>query len=1601
MYDVFKEGSVYRNRFDKVWMWKDWADENNLHEELGTSHDLGVDIVARERASGELCAIQCKCNADDTYLSTTPVSKFISYGTAHNMKNYILACTGPINSNACAKLKGVKCGIIKKEHLRCMLDWSTYPKTPKPPEPKKLRDYQKKAFDDVVSKFDIKSRGKMIMACGTGKTLVSLHIAEKLAKKGGLVLYLVPSISLILQSMREWADNANMKHYYMAVCSDKSVRNTEQGTLTELEAPASTDPKDLEEKISNIQNDSLNVIFSTYHSIDVVSKAMGDKQFDIVFCDEAHRTAGIEKDAGESYYVKVHHERNIKARKRLYMTATPKIYSENVKEKGEEQQRIVTSMNDESIYGGIFHNLTFYDAVHKYDALCDFKVRVAVMDADTMDKLVQRVQAGDENQVPINEKTLMASVWHAIQYPGVDEKKTLLQRVIFFADMINSSKIIAGEKIKYNVDYKEDLEKLENAKNVDAQRSFKQLVHHINDVFEDKNENTVDVRHVDGADNAEFRRDRLEWLKNSDDDPNTCRVLSNARCLSEGVDVPALDGVVFLNPRKSVVDVVQAVGRVMRKSEGKEYGYVILPVVVPMGMSVDEALSDNKTFKVVWQVLNALRSHDSNLENEINRLTLGPIRPGSNEVTNRIIIRHAYSHDLGTADMPEGHMIQAISTKLVKKVGDVGYYDKYGKELGQAAHTVREKIKNRKEEPRVKKEVKQLWGGLKSLINDSVTEDETIGVIAQHMVLSRIFDKLFQGEFVSHNPISKTLAAVVKKLQFDEELKTLEGFYKEAETELERITTREARQNFIKKLYDNFFQGYAKKETEKFGIVYTPVEIIDFILNSVQHVLKMEFESGFDDRSVKVLDPFTGMGTFLSRLMELELLGDSIYEKYKHDLHANEIMLLAYYVATVNIETTYSSLRQGNKYVPFDGISYTDSLLSNPLWRLGEHHRQMQGKLDDTFKEAHKRLQNQRGSHLHVIVGNPPYSAGRETFKDMNQNLKYPIDNRIENTYLKKLKEINPKFGNVNSIYDSYIRSIRWASDRIGNSGVIGFVTNASFILSPTTAGMRACLKEEFTDVWVFDLLGKKGLEGHGRNVFEYPGVSSGGTTTQIAIIILVKNPDKKKHTIHYRALTKTDYSGPDKRLEVKKLGSIQNIKNWRKIEPDKHADWLDKKNPEFVNYLPMGSKDAKAGKGCALFRAYSLGVATHRDVWVYNSSEKELEKNIKLHIDYCNSQDPDDPKIDPKRGKWTSELTKALKKYGIQKFDKNKIRVALYRPFFKQNMYFDAVLNSAQYRIPKFFPKPDSNNLVICVPYKGADENFSTLVTDKTPDLHIIAQNQCFPFKTKNEDLRERERERVRTQSVHNSTLQDTGRIFGVHNGHNTGSRSGSPRPSVPDECDGEMIDNITDFALNEYREHYNDKKIIKMDIFYYIYGILHHNGYKKKYANNLTRELPHIPMAPDFWQFSKIGKKLADLHLSWETCKRHKLGKPKNKFGKYEKMAFAKKKDIKTGRQVDDKTTLKINGIIIFDNLPETNYRVNGRTPLDWAIDRYKRTVDKDSGIVNDATDMDVIPLIERLVYVGMESDRLVSQLPKEFEPKNWKPKKTGIDYFTETST
>ena len=1531
MLDFFKVDRHYGNRFgNRIWLWEKWAHDNGIERP-----DEGIDIVAEEN-NGDLCAIQCKCYADDGSIDLNALGTFMTAAGTYNMKNLILAYTGDhVTEKAEFHLKKRNGAILTQETLRsAAVDWSGFPRL-KVKNPHDLRVYQQDALNGAVDGFKAGNRGQLLMACGTGKTLVSLRVTESVTPKNGIVLYLVPSITLIQQSMRAWSENRKTGHYYIGVCSDKTVSG-EEGSIAELECPVSTDPNDLYGYLMKRPLDRMTVIFCTYNSIQVVADAIGRKPIDLALCDEAHRTIG---GAGDSYFTTVHEDAKIPIRKRLYMTATPKIFTDKIRMAADAQKKKIYAMDDEKVYGPVFYELKFDDAVHKYEALADYRVRIAFIDPSLMDPDLQASMTDEQGLLPINDKNKMVAAWHSMLHPDRDdESERLLQRVIVFSNTIKASKRFAGT--------------LDDKSKGIPQDSFKGV---INKVKETKpSGKDADVRHVDGKTRALERKKQLRWLGESNDEPDKCRILTNARCLSEGVDVPALDGVVFMEPRRSMVDVVQAVGRVMRLYPGKEYGYVVLPVAVPAGVDVNKTLDDGKTWKVVWEVLNALRSHDPSLAADINKLVLDKKISKDGSVGKKIRLMTITDHiPSATHDRFLAKFYPKLASKLVKKVGDIDYYDLYGKKLGEAAYGIEKQIKIMMESrSRMSEEIQKLHESMQVMVNNSVTEDGTVRMVAHHIVLSRVFDALFQGRFKSHNPISTALEKLTKKAKFEAELEGLEKFYADAQRELKGITTREARQSFIKKIYGNFFKSAYKKSSKKHGIVYTPVEVIDFIIRSTEAILGEHFGSSFNDRSVSVLDPFTGMGTFITRLMESGLITDNLDKKYRNDLHANEIMLLAYYVASVNIETTYQSLSDNGKYVPFSGMCYTDTLQSDPRYREEKRHRQITANLDGTFKKAHERIKRQNKSCLWVIMGNPPYSAGQNDYNDEDPNVSYPdINDRIRDTYARKTKATN-----INSLYDSYIISFRWASDRIGRSGVIALVTNAGFIRSEAGAGVRACLYEEFTDVWCFNLRGNAKTHDEERRK-ESGNVFGAGTQEPVAITILVKNPNKKKHIINYRDIG--DYLTMEQKLKIiRDAVSISGIKDWQIVTPDSNHDWVDHRNGGFTGYLPMGSKEAKAGKGNAVFSVYSNGIKTNRDRWMYNSSRSDLSRNMSEHMNYCNAQDLNNPNIDPKRAKWSRDLSKNLARLGSKpKFEKERIRTALYRPFFKQYLYFDEkVFIDVPYKIPSFFPKTRSENLVICIPY-GSSGKFSALITNITPDVQVMFNGRCFALHT-----------------------------------YNNGARR----------------DNITDYVLNEYQSHYHDRKIAKVDIFYHVYGLLHHLEYRNKYANSLSKDLPHIPMAPNFWAFSNVGRALADLHLGYfdkqRSDNRHPLGPPKSKFGKPLKMAFARANDPKTGKQIGDQSKLKINDILVYDNIPKTDYNVDGRTPLKWLVDRYKITIDNESGITKNPfenlAEDDMISMVERAVHVGVKSDEIIRSLPKEFEPTDWKPKKTGLDLHMDVS-
>lgn len=1551
------EDPFYKKRFLEVYLWSEWGE---LRPEFD-GKDMGIDLVAQERDGG-YCAIQCKCYAEDKRISKADLDSFISESNREPYTARMFVDTGKSwSANLLKAIDGLQppCQRISAADLASRpVQWPNL--SHQAPEQLdyqletfSLREHQKEAFDDVINGFKESDRGKLIMACGTGKTFTALRIAEEIAGEGGCVLYLVPSIALLGQAMREWAEQKQIEHRYIGICSDTTAgRTNEDISIEELEIPVTTDPIAIGQQLSFPSPKEMTVVFSTYHSLPLVETAISPMyakdrfMFNLILCDEAHRTTGIQRAGDDvTHFRLVHDDRRIKGRKRLYMTATSRLYTESARAKAAQHNIDVFSMDDPETYGPEFHRLPFSTAVEK-DLLSDYKVVILAMSEQGVNETLHRYLSNGGSEVNINDATKIVGCWRALQNPERkspdDETIKPLTRAIAFTNTIKTS---------------------EN------------LVDHWNGIIESAIQNIpedqlpenfkCETAHVDGKKNALERKRLIEWLKGDAD--GVCRILSNARCLSEGIDVPALDAVLFMTPRNSHVDIVQAVGRVMRKAPGKEYGYIVLPVALPPDVDPVTALNDNERFAAVWGVLRALRSHDDRLNAEINKIDL------NNEPSDIIIIDGDGSDEENGTDtqtspqqllLPMGIPADAIYAKIVEKCGDRKYWESWAKDVADIFKRLVGRIENLLDNP--DNEALQEWFDdfhteLKETINDAITRDSAIDMMAQHIITRPVFEALFENyDFASGNPVANAL----NKLQNDfgefgleNETRDLEGFYESVRMRARGLDNSEARQRVLLELYEKFFVTALKKEVERLGIVYTPIEVVDFILHSANEVLQDEFGRSLSDEGVHVLDPFTGTGIFLTRLLQSDIIQDADLErKYREELHANEIVLLAYYIATVNIEETFRGRRgEDSSYEPFNGIVLTDTFNLNK-----DENPTLFPKawLPDNSTRAEK----QQKLPIQVIVGNPPWSAGQRSAADNNQNVEYlELEERIRETYAEYSEGTNIRY-----LYDTYKMAIRWASDRIGEKGITAFVTNGSWIDGNTDSGIRACLAEEFTSVHVLHLRGNQRTQGE-RSRREGGKIFGQGSRAPVAISIFVKNPNATHDgcKIKYRDIG--DYLTREEKLEtLHEKEAISGFTDWQTITPDKNYDWVDQSNEAFTKFYALGSKESKAGKtDDAIFGLYCMGLATNRDAYVYNFSFtncaenaelmtedylaaiSELEETIELTVDVAAERNAVNVK-------WNRELKNNLKRKLRTEFDEGYIRKVLYRPFIPTNCYMDNTFITVKGKTDKMFPDSSSANRVICVPGRGWKNQFSVLVTDIITDLNLNeAGAQCFP--------------RYRYQKT-TDMFRDSG-----------------------DEL--EQVDNISDKALHAFREHYVDYTITKDDIFDYVYGILHAPNYREQFANDLSKMLPRIPYAPDFRAFVEAGKKLAELHLNYETCEQYPLkvefpnisSPPTGLEDADPDLFLLTEKAMRPGDS--ERRALIINDHVRLTGIPEAAYHyvVNGRSPLEWFIDRYYIKTDKDSGIVNDpngwfADPRDLVTAIKRIVYVSVESARIIDNLPAE---------------------
>jgi len=1540
----------YQDLYDEVWLWQEYPRRNGRT-------DTGIDLVARERATGTFTAIQAKFFAPTTQVTKPMLDSFLAAssknfeGAPEFSARLIVSTSDNWGKNAEEAVENQNPPVSRlriQDLDESSIDWSQFSLA----QPGELRKkphkipfpHQQKAIANVLAGFEQADRGKLIMACGTGKTYTSLNIVEQSVPAGGTVLFLVPSIALLSQTLKEWTIEAQRPLRSFAVCSDVSVgkRKTEEDTpVVDLAYPATTNPEKLARKFALRPDDpdTITVIFSTYQSIDVVAQAQqqGLPEFDLIVCDEAHRTTGVTLSGEEeSAFVRVHNQDYIQGKKRLYMTATPRIYADSSRSKAEEVGAVLTDMNNAEFFGEEFHRLGFGEAV-QIGRLTDYKVLVLAVDESYISKRFQRLLADENNELTLDDAAKIVGCWNGLSKRALTQDEFALdpepmKRAVAFAKNIAESKKIS-ELFEQVVAREIEL--------IDAEEEDSQSLI------------SVEAEHVDGTYNVLLRNQKLDWLK-EDPGAGNARLLTNARCLSEGVDVPALDAVMFLNPRDSVVDVVQSVGRVMRKLEGKKYGYVILPIGVPADVDPATALSDNKKYRVVWQVLQALRAHDERFDAEVNKIDLtkktdklqvGLIGKGGSGQD-----RESSEADYGsvTLDFPElDQWREAILAKIVEKVGERRYWENWAKDVAGIAedHMARITALVEGSDAELREEFQRFLKGLQDNLNPYITERDAIEMLSQHLITKPVFDALFESySFSEHNPVSLVMQRMIDALEgqhLEKETEKLDKFYDSVRTRAAGITDAAAKQSIVKELYEKFFRTAFTGTSDRLGIVYTPNEIVDFIIHSVDDALKSEFGASISDEDVHILDPFTGTGTFIVRLLQSGLIKpEDLARKYRYELHANEIVLLAYYVAAINIEETYHDLTGGD-YEPFNGIVLTDT------FQMNEDDDELDG--GGVFPENNERVEAQKALDIRVVLGNPPWSAGQESANDDNQNLSYPtLDGRITSTYAA-----GSQAGLKNKLYDSYLRAIRWATDRIGDRGVVAFVSNGGFIDSNSADGLRKALASEFHSIYVYNLRGNQRTAGE-LSRREGGKVFGGGSRATVAIYLLIKNSSVAgSRGIFYRDIG--DYLSREQKLETVRDARSYTKLEWQTITPNEAGDWINQRTSDFGSFPPLIA--GKEERGSSVFRLASLGLSSNRAAWVYASSLSKLVENVRRTLRAFSSEsdafqnDRDRvADLDATKISWSDTLLRRAKSGDELDFDNHALVVAAYRPFNRQHLYLGPGLIDRPGKQKLFFPPNGPSNLAIYVVASSPRTPFSALMLDRIPDLGFyVDPGQTFP--------RYYFEERMSDESLLAALDQD----------------AGSHR----------RIDNVTDEVLADYQKAFSPE-VTKDDIFFYVYGVLHSPDYREQFAADLKKMLPRIPKVKDFSTFAEAGRRLSELHLNYETVEPYPISET---IAPGASLRVEKMRYLKRGRETDKATIIYNSGITV-SGIPEEaqEYMLGSRSALDWIVERYQVKTDKASGIVNDPNDWAdeqgnpryILDLIARITTVSVETVKIVNSLP-----------------------
>ena len=1743
----FENDDLYfiKDQLENVFLWKDFP----FKGEFGTGQDIGIDLVIKEK-NGKYHSVQCKCYDDDTKVTKEDVAKFIaSSNRVFHDKNkkectfdnrFFITSNNNLTENALKEIQQQKTNkpiLVTKSHLeKSNIDWLELynqvilnaPRCNLNRTQKQLRDHQQKALNKTHNHFLNNDRGKLIMACGTGKTFTALKIAENETNCQGLILFLVPSIALLGQTLYEWKYESAKPFKAICVCSDSKISTKNKKdeddnveSVEDLAYPATTDPDDISYQIAEGRKMGvMTVIFSTYQSIDVVIEVFSKhnpskEEIDLIIADEAHRTTGyFESAKDQKVFTKVHYDYNIKAKKRLYMTATPRIYSAKVKAKIKEKnaqnniinsltaesnnnsqpkeevknrdESVVCSMDDPEIYGEEIYRLSFSEAVDK-ELLTDYKVLILTTSKE-LGKLDLKYEENFEipKNVDLEDKARIWGSVSALSKLMTDDDKIItdfdpkkMKRAVAFCGTIAFSRYATAT---YNAIREYLLE--ERAKNLENSRSCgcdseelssltgcntltltvssdnseakilkedslslekkinvattekteavpciapaKASVEVSASTTADQNANTKETLteeaetlkkilpiscHIDGSMSA-LERDRL--LQNLKREPKKgfCNILTNAKCLSEGVDVPSLDAVIFLSPKRSKADIIQSVGRVMRKAEGKDCGYIIIPVLCDGYKTANEAIDKSEEFAVVWEVLNALRSHDDRMDIEVNTIKAGG-KPTHvfvvGDKTNTYKTNSSISDVTATNTVIQtvlnlGDIQKEFYAKFVEKVGTKNYIENWAKEVAELAVKEYDRINDLiTKNLDTQHTFDEFLQALRQNVNPNITREQAIEMLTQQLITKPIFEALFGDENVTEtNGISEGLQKILNKLEGDRSdkvYKKLAEFYYYVKKRVSHLQSsslsysqkKAERQEIIKELYGKFFKNAFPRVQEQLGIVYTPNEAVDFMINSVDDVLKEEFGKSLADEGINILDPFTGTGTFITRLLEYIGKKDKnlLKNKFLHELHANEIVLLAYYIAGVNIEMTYRDLT--GEHLPFKKLCLQDTFLSyEEKIKRDEEIKQA----NELFGENAENAIAQQESEITVIIGNPPYSFGQKSANDNAKNQRYEkLEEKIKKTYIENAGKFIPT-----SLYDSYIKAFRYATDRIKDKGIICFITNGGWLDSASGNGFRKCLEKDFDKIYILNLRGNKRTKGEISKKEGEPFFESGCITT-ICITLLVKNGKNEGCQIKYCDIG--DYlSRKEKIAKIAEAKSFFYL-NLIEITSDTNGNWINKRNNSFDNFIPIYPEKKFEQQSKSFFITYSCGYKTNQDGLFYNFSKERLDKNYSKALDFYNSEreryhNSDksislEDFVNKDNDKLSFNLTvlDRIKQNIKIKFDDSENKIAFYRPFCIQNFRDEKRLIRTISYMPKLFPNGNFKNLVISITGIATPHDFSCIITDKPVEFKTSYNGQNFPLywyeKVEKSNQGELDLfaensspldQYIRRDGISDWILKRAKELYSSQISNKSGnleplSLRGSLRPW---QSNGFV--NIG--KLNN--------QVTKEDIFYYVYGFLHLESYRKKFANNLKNELPKIPLVEDYATFEKIskaGRDLAELHLNFEPEPNVENVTEADYVNNY----------IKKVEESKDKRELlffdRANNV--FERLPipfeVDKWQINGSTATWWIADRYKVTVDKKTGRINDPNDYAreygnpryIIELAKNVINIAIKTVAILDELNK----------------------